>query len=206
MQYIIRALNTTLFLSHSINPETNALTVTITSSNGETAVSVIDLIYEGVIIPITYQTQRMMSICYSPSITEDDVIDLNSETTLFISSNGAFVPAVSKLIAKVPDTTILEIANPRDLPHVFIPDVAIGHKNNVIKMVSPIRYTASDHVQIVSEAIFKPVAGYPSLYLCMAEGLDALQYSDVDETTILRVSYVTADSTAPIHNYVRTEV
>lgn len=164
----------------------------------------VDVIHAGTIIPVSYRNGRVASICYSPDLTAEEVYDLSAELTIFITNAGAYVPSMSKFVPHMVDETQLEVANPRDILHVIIPESAIDREDSIVSMISPVRYNVSEQVRIVSEAIYKPVAGHPSLYICMAEGMDALQYSDIPDDAVLKVSYMEPEATSPKHAFMRT--
>lgn len=199
MQYVVQHSNVSIYLAANINPETGAAVVTVSSSKGETSTQVVDSIYTGLVIPVYYKDTRVASVCYLPDATGEDIADLTSETTVFITKDGTHTPSMSKLAAHLADDTSILIANPRDIVHTVILDSQIDVEGADVQMISPVRYSCNTAMKIISEAVYKPFEGFPGLYIVMGEGPNSMQYTDIPEEAVIKVTYTKPDDDT-VHN------
>jgi hypothetical protein len=199
MQYVVQSSNVSVYLTANINPETEAAIITVSSSKGESSTQVVDSVYAGLVIPIYYLGTRVASACYLPDATGEDIAGLTSELTIFVTKDGTHTPSVSKLVAHLVDDTSIHIANPHDIVYTVILDNQIDTDDADIQMVSPVRYGCNVPMKIISEAVYKPFEGFPGLYIVMGEGPNSMQYTDIPEDAVIKVTYTKPDDDK-VHN------
>lgn len=199
--YTLTHYDITLYISGSYNETDNIFLVEVFTSSANRASIVLTPSMEGVITPLTYMGGRVLSVCYLPDATIEDITDLGASTTAFATKQGLLFPSASEFSPYLVDDAALQFLNPRDVLYYVIPASRLEAKSNIglsdnwahIIMQRPIK-----HYTI---AIYSPVKGHDSLYMIKAEGNDCLSYTDMEEGYVVRVSYVEDNKT--VNKYIR---
>ena len=187
--YTLEHNNLTLYFSGTYNSTENSYTVDVRTSTNHTATLLLTPAMEGIVTFLTYMGERVVSVCYLPDTSKEEIDTLGATTTLFATKTGLFIPSDSKLIPEFVDTEALQFMNPRDMVYYVIPKAKLSKGVNVMLSENWSRILTAVPLTSFTVAIYAPVPNLAELYRTVSEGNDCLEYTDMEPGYVVKVTY-----------------
>ena len=173
-------------------------TVTVTATSHEAYPTLLTLSPDqsGTLCQLHHCGRFLMSVCYLPTLTMDDVLKLDATNTLFITKDGCGGANHSILLPHLQMEDTLMFQRPHDSVHVIVPPALLNPEDGVLQYVDNGRHLITNaKVTVKRITVLKPVSGAPGLYIIIADAPDALEFTDIESGYVLCVYYTRTDAT-----------